>query len=99
MSAVAQCLQKAVGLARKEWQVRRSNWINLTELGSEWSSFLSGHKVGTIVLVLIGRMEIGKVALEFPTGPFTTYELQDQEIAEFYVIEKRRATDFEAPKL
>ena len=30
----------------------------------------------------------------FPTGPFTMLEPQDQEIGEFYVAQKRRATDF-----
>ena len=30
-----------------------------------------------------------------PTGPFTFFEFQDQEIGEFYIIQGRRATDFE----
>ena len=34
-----------------------------------------------------------------PTSPFTILEPQDQGIGEFYVAQKRRATDFEAPKL
>ena len=34
-----------------------------------------------------------------PTNPFTILEPQDQEIAESYVIQQCRATDFEAPKL
>ena len=34
-----------------------------------------------------------------PTGPFTMLELQEQEIGEFYAVEKRRATDFEDPNL
>ena len=34
-----------------------------------------------------------------PTSPFTILEPQDQGIGEFYVVQKRRATDFEAPKL
>ena len=33
-----------------------------------------------------------------PTGPFTILELQDQGIGQFYVVQKRHATDFEAPK-
>ena len=37
--------------------------------------------------------------LYFPTSPFTILEPQDQEIGEFYVIQERRATDFEASKL
>ena len=35
----------------------------------------------------------------YPTGPFTIFEPQDQEIAEFYVVRERRTIDFEAPKL
>ena len=34
-----------------------------------------------------------------PTNPFTILEPQDQEIGELYVVQERRATDFEAPKL
>ena len=34
-----------------------------------------------------------------PTNPFTMLEPQDQEIGEFYVLQERRATDFEASKL
>ena len=34
-----------------------------------------------------------------PTNHFTILELQDQEIGSFYVAQKRRATDFDAPKL
>ena len=40
--------------------------------------------------------------LEFPrcpTGPFTMLVPQDQGIGEFYEVQERRATDFEAPKL
>ena len=34
-----------------------------------------------------------------PTDPFTILEPRDEEIVEFYAEQKRRATDFEAPKL
>ena len=34
-----------------------------------------------------------------PTGPFTIWELLDQEIDRFYVTQKHRAFDFEAPTL
>ena len=34
-----------------------------------------------------------------PTNPFTIWVLRDQEIGEFYVVQERRATDLEAPKL
>ena len=34
-----------------------------------------------------------------PTNPFTFLEPRDQEIDEFYLVQERRATDFEAPKL
>ena len=34
----------------------------------------------------------------YPTGPFAISEPQDQEIGEFYVVQKRRATDFDDPK-
>ena len=34
-----------------------------------------------------------------PTNTFTISEPQDQEISEFYVVQDRRATDSEAPKL
>ena len=34
-----------------------------------------------------------------PTDTFTIPEPQDHEIGEFYVVQKRRATDFKAPKL
>ena len=33
------------------------------------------------------------------TGPFTILEPRDQGIGEFYVVQERRETDFEAPKL
>ena len=35
----------------------------------------------------------------YPTNPFTILEPRDQEMDEFYLVEGRRATDFEAPKL
>ena len=36
----------------------------------------------------------------FPTGPFTIFKHQDQEICELvYVVQERRATDSEALKL
>ena len=35
----------------------------------------------------------------YPTNRFTILEPNDQEIGEFYVAKKRRATDFEIPKL
>ena len=35
----------------------------------------------------------------YPTNSFTILEPEDQEIGEFYVVQERRATDFEAPKL
>ena len=38
-------------------------------------------------------------SLRNPTGPFTILEPQDQEIAEFYVVQKRRATYFDATNL
>ena len=38
-------------------------------------------------------------ANNFPTVPFPILEPHDQEIGEFYVVQKRRVTDFEAPKL
>ena len=34
-----------------------------------------------------------------PTRPFTILEPQDQDIGEFYVVQERRTTDFEASKL
>ena len=34
-----------------------------------------------------------------PTNPFTILEHSDQEIGEFYVVQERRATDFEALKM
>ena len=34
-----------------------------------------------------------------PTKPFTILDAQDQEIGETYVVQERRATDFEALKL
>ena len=34
-----------------------------------------------------------------PRNPFSILEPQDQEIREFYVVQERRATNFEAPKL
>ena len=36
---------------------------------------------------------------KFPTDIFTIPEPQDQEIGEFFVVQERRATDYEAPKL
>ena len=33
-----------------------------------------------------------------PTDPFTILEPQNQGMGEFYVIQKRHSTDFEAPK-
>ena len=40
-----------------------------------------------------------KLILESPTNPLTIFELQDQDIGEFYQAQARRATDFEAPIL
>ena len=34
-----------------------------------------------------------------PTNPFTILEPHDQEIDEFYLVQERRVTNFEAPKL
>ena len=34
-----------------------------------------------------------------PTNPFTFLEPRNQEIGEIYVVQERRVTDFEAPKL
>ena len=34
-----------------------------------------------------------------PTGPFTVLKPRDEEIGEFYEVQKRRATDFKALKL
>ena len=34
-----------------------------------------------------------------PTGPFTILSPQNQEIAEFYQVQERRAADIEAPKV
>ena len=34
-----------------------------------------------------------------PTNLFTILEPRDQEIGKFYVVQERRETDFEAPKL
>ena len=34
-----------------------------------------------------------------PKNSFTILEPRDQEIDEFYLVQERRATDFEAPKL
>ena len=33
-----------------------------------------------------------------PTGPFTIYEPQNQEIGEFCVVQERRVIDIEVPK-
>ena len=35
----------------------------------------------------------------YPTGLFTIYEPQYQEIGEFFIVQERRKTDFEALKL
>ena len=35
----------------------------------------------------------------YPTGHFTTFELWDQEINEFYVVRKRLSMDYEVRKL
>ena len=37
--------------------------------------------------------------LEFPIGPFKSLVPQDPDIGEFYVVQERRVTDFQAPKL
>ena len=34
-----------------------------------------------------------------PTGPFTILKSDDEEIGEFYVVQKRLAMDVAAPKL
>ena len=39
------------------------------------------------------------LSLHRPTNLFTILEPQDQEICEFCVVQKRRATDFDASKL
>ena len=45
------------------------------------------------------EMRLTSATASFPTNPFTMLELQDKEIVEFYVVQERRATDFEAPEL
>ena len=50
-------------------------------------------------LQLVKGDHLAFVSSLYPTGPFTILELQYQEIREFYVVQVRRATDFEAPKL
>ena len=48
-----------------------------------------------------GKLEVadGNVKLHYPTSPFAIKEPQNPWIDEFYVVQERRATDFEAPKL
>ena len=53
-----------------------------------------------IGLVLTGLDLIGLVLKGYhPTNPFTILVPHDQEIGEFYEVQERRTTDFEAPKL
>ena len=49
----------------------------------------NGNKKGDI---------FGLSLLDCPTSPFTIWELHNQEIVEFYVVQKRLATDFKAVK-
>ena len=37
--------------------------------------------------------------IQCPTDLFTILETRDQEIGEFYAVQERDTTDFEAPKL
>ena len=39
------------------------------------------------------------VSMYIPTGPLSVSERQLQEIGYFYLVQKLRATDFEAPML
>ena len=41
------------------------------------------------------RAQFGMLA--FPTGPLSNLEPQDKEIGEMFAVQKRLATDFEAP--
>ena len=43
-------------------------------------------------------IKIGEL-INHPIGPFTILQPDDQEIGEFRAVQKRRATDFEAPEL
>ena len=40
-----------------------------------------------------------KRRLSYPTDTFAISEPHDQEIGDFYVVQERRTTDFEAQKL
>ena len=47
--------------------------------------------------IVLPRFQVN--LLFHPTGPFTVFEPQDQEVGKFYVVQERRTTDFEASKL
>ena len=51
------------------------------------------------VLFLGSELESLNKKQTYPTDPFSISEPQNQEIAEFYLVQERRKTDFEAPKL
>ena len=71
-----------------------SAFLNCIEFPVSW--ILRAPKLRN---VRSGRGRCDRAFLDFPTKPFTILEPRDQEIGEFYVVQKRRATGFEAPKL
>ena len=56
------------------------------------------RKFSISIYLLSGKIQI-KTQHNTPTDPFTISEPRDQEIVDFYVVQDRRTTDFEAQKL
>ena len=79
---------------RNTYVVRKHRWTDFEALqsGKAWSA-------GYGELIFFLSIQFSWHAKEYPTDPFTILEPRDQEIAEFYFVQERRATDFEARKL
>ena len=67
--------------------------LNMSVYGIQYST----PAFALLLLFLERKKYFTKIKNLFsPTGPFTTFEPPHQEIVEFYVVQKRRPTDFDA---
>ena len=55
---------------------------------------MGNNQLGDLGLVCFEYLAVKRAP---PTGPFTISEPQNQEISEFVLVQKSRATDYEAP--
>ena len=72
-------------------------WINFGK--SLLDALLHFFEESEFVTVRVPKQFLSTYTNLHPTGRFTILESRHQEIGYFYLVQERRATDFEAPKL